>query len=111
MLPTYEKFFGKTAFTAAGTTSFTAVNPNTGLFNLKEGMYVHHFKNVVGQVSALAAEIQRKLEADRQLKMEEGFINQAEKEETVRPLTEQLGSERILRTSTLVPVPEICCTE
>jgi hypothetical protein len=30
---------------------------------------------------------------------------------SIRPLTNELGSQRILRTSTLVPVPEICCSE
>jgi len=27
------------------------------------------------------------------------------------PLSDQLGNHRILRTSTLVPVPAVCCTE
>lgn len=111
MLPTYEKFFAKPAFNTVNTNTTLMVNQNAGLFNLKEGMYVHHFKNVMGQVSISAAERQKKLEAERQLRLEEGYISQAEKEETVRPLTEQLGIERILRTSTLVPVPEICCIE
>ncbi len=81
------------------------------LLNLQEGMSIEHFKNTVNEISNTALERQQKLEAERHLRMEEGIISQAEKEENIRPLTEQLGSERILRTSTLVPVPPICCTE
>jgi hydrogenase maturation factor len=81
------------------------------LLNLQEGMSIEHFKNTVNEISTTALERQQKLEAERHLRMEEGIICQAEKEENIRPLTEQLGSERILRTSTLVPVPPICCTE
>jgi hypothetical protein len=112
MLPTYDKFFGRSAFDRSNTAMMlNSVNTASNLINLQEGMSVHHFKNVIGQVSVSAADRQKKLEAERQLRLEEGYISQAEKGETVRPLTEQLGSERILRTSTLVPVPEICCTE
>lgn len=112
MLPTYEKFFGAGVFNRNNNaTRLERINPNLGLFNLEEGMSVQYFKTAVNELSLSASQIQQKLEAERQLRMEEGFINQAEKEESIRPLTEQLGSERILRTSTLVPVPEICCTE
>ena len=62
--------------------------------------------------AATAAGIkQQQLETNLQNSIEEAFIDEAQKEELLRPLTEQLGSERILRTSTLVPVPPICCTE
>jgi hypothetical protein len=112
MLPTYDKFFGRTNF---GRTNDSIRSANTAVqkdvLNLQQGMSVHHFKNAVGDVGIAAATTQKRLENERQLRMEEGFISQAEKGENIRPLTEQLGSERILRTSTLVPVPQICCTE
>ncbi len=112
MLPTYEKFFGQSVFIRNNNaTRLERVNPTLGLFNLQEGMSVHYFRSAVNELSSSASEIQQRLESERQLRMEEGFINQAEKEENIRPLTEQLGTERILRTSTLVPVPEICCIE
>jgi hypothetical protein len=119
MLPTYDKFFGQTDFnrnnnTAAGNIdnpSFHRSSVRSNVFNMQEGMSVHHFKSRVNEVSMAAAEKQKQLEAEQQLRLEEGIINQADKGENVRPLTDQLGSERILRTSTLVPVPHICCTE
>lgn len=111
MLPTYDKFYGRTSFAGTNNNVFNTSAVNTDIINLQEGMSVHRFKNTVGEVSRVALERQQKLESAQQLRMEEGFINQAEKEESIRPLTEQLGSERILRTSTLVPVPEICSTK
>ena len=112
MLPTYDKFFGKNVFTRnTNLGRMERFNASAGLFNLQEGMAVQQFKNVVSETLLSASERQRELEAERQLHREDLFISQAEKEESIRPLTEQLGSERILRTSTLVPVPEICCTE
>jgi hypothetical protein len=109
MMPTYEKFFARSADPNSPVFSNRTVIFNNA--NLKQGMFIKHFSNAVNAFTASAAQIQIRLEENRQLKMEEGFISQAEKEENIRPLTEQLGSERILRTSTLVPVPEICCTE
>jgi len=109
MLPTYEKFFGRPT-SLNNNIAGGRVNASVAV-NVNEGMAVYHFKNTVSDISRVAAERQKKIEAQRQLRMEEGFIDQAEKEENIRPLTEQLGSGRILRTSTLVPVPEICCTE
>ncbi|MBC7830278.1 MAG: hypothetical protein H7122_21220, partial [Chitinophagaceae bacterium] len=111
MLPTYEKFWSKSPLTANDNPTFSRVNPGLGLLNLKQGMSIQYFKNAVGEVDKGATERQQKLEAQRQLRMEEGFINQAQGEEWIRPLTAELGSQRILRTSTLVPVPEICCSE
>ena len=110
MLPTYEKFFGPSVFTQNNIAA-TRVNPAFGLFNLEQGMSVQYFRSAINELSASASQIQQRLEAEKQLRMEEGFISQAEKEENIRPLTEQLGTERILRTSTLVPVPEVCCTD
>jgi hypothetical protein len=111
MLPTYDKFFGRTNF-ARNNDNIRFANSavQRDILNLQEGMSVHHFKNAVSDISVGASARQKKLESERQLRMEEGFISLAEKGENIRPLTEQLGSERILRTSTLVPVPEICCT-
>lgn len=109
MLPTYEKFFSRTDDRGSSTTvAGTSVNRNA-----KEdlGMEVQTFKRRVVESGRAAGKIQEKIEQDRQTKLEEGFINEANRNETVRPLSDQLGSERILRTSTLVAVPEICCTE
>ncbi len=110
MLPTYDKFYGRPNFNRGENIRFNR-SFNMNLLNLQEGMSIEHFKNTVNEISNTALERQQKLEAERHLRMEEGIISQAEKEENIRPLTEQLGSERILRTSTLVPVPPICCTE
>ncbi|MDB5206004.1 MAG: hypothetical protein JWR72_1079 [Flavisolibacter sp.] len=111
MLPTYDKFFGRTSFRNNDNIRFANTAVQKDILNLQEGMSISHFKNAVGDINVGASTRQKKLESERQLRMEEGFISQAEKGENIRPLTEQLGSERILRTSTLVPVPEICCTE
>ena len=110
MLPTYDKFFARPSVNNQNLL-FSNRAANLDLLNLKQGMAIEHFKNAVGDISFSASGRQQQLESERQLRMEEGFISQAEKGESVRPLTEQLGSERILRTSTLVPVPEICCTD
>jgi hypothetical protein len=74
-------------------------------------MEVQRFKSTLNYATVVAAEKQLQLEKDLHGLMEEQFINEAQKQERIRPLTEQLGTERILRTSTLVPVPAICCTE
>ena len=74
-------------------------------------MEIRHFKTALNYSSAAASVKHQQIENDFQNRMEEEFIDQAQKEELLRPLTEQLGSERILRTSTLVPVPPICCTD
>lgn len=110
MLPTYEKFWSQSPLTRTQNVTFSRT-PGLGLLDLKQGMSVQHFKNAIGEVDRRSTERQRGLEAQRQQRMEEGFIDQAEKGESTRPLTDQLGSQRILRTSTLVPVPEICCSE
>lgn len=108
MLPTYDKFWGRPANRAGGLLLDRA---NAAVTKLPQGMFVQRFGEGVADVGRFAAEKQWRLEQQRQSKWEEGIISQAEKEEMIRPLTEQLGSQRILRTSTLVPVPEICCAE
>jgi hypothetical protein len=111
MLPTYEKFWSQSPLSRNDNPAFSRVIPGLDLLNLKQGMSIPYFRNAVGEVDRGSAARQQKLEAQRQLRMEEGFINQAQEGESVRPLTDELGSQRILRTSTLVPVPEICCSE
>jgi len=74
-------------------------------------MQIQHFKSTLKYANALAAEKQFQLERQSHDQMEEEIIDEAQQQERIRPLTDQLGSERILRTSTLVPVPEVCCTE
>jgi hypothetical protein len=74
-------------------------------------MEVQHFKTRLNYATVAANSKQLQLEGNLQTRIEEEFINQAQKEEFIRPLTDQLGTERILRTSTLVPVPPICCTD
>lgn len=111
MLPTYDKFFARTNLGNNPNVMFDRRAADLDILNLQEGMSVQRFKNAISEVNIVAAEQQKRIEAERQLRMEEGFIDQAEKEENIRPLTEQLGTERILRTSTLVPVPPICATD
>ncbi|TDH27351.1 hypothetical protein EXU57_07125 [Segetibacter sp. 3557_3] len=109
MLPTYDKFYSPPPANTAGSNSPRLSNRQ--VVKLEEGMEVQRFKSSVREVNAVATEKQAQLERNLQGRMEEQFINEAQKAERVRPLTDQLGSGRILRTSTLVPVPDICCTE
>jgi hypothetical protein len=113
MLPTYDKFSSpfSRGNNAAMFTNNEFSNSNQSIVKLDEGMEIQHFKTKLNYATAAANNKQLQLEANLQLQMEEQFINQAQKEEFIRPLTDQLGSERILRTSTLVPVPPICCTD
>ena len=111
MLPTYDKF--NSPFSRGNNLGGFANNEfnNRSVVNLQEGMEVQHFKTRLNFAAAAAGVKHEQLENDFYNRMEEEFINQAQKEELIRPLTNQLGSERILRTSTLVPVPPICCTD
>jgi hypothetical protein len=109
MLPTYDKFISP--FTRGNNLAVDREGPQNNMVNLEEGMSVQYFKAAAQYYSAFADNKQLQRESNLQNRIEEGYIDQAKKEEFIRPLTEQLGTERILRTSTLVPVPEICCTE
>ena len=110
MLPTYEKF--NSPFTRGNNiTNVRSDFSNRNMVNFEEGMHIEYFKVGLNYAAAAASAKQQQSEAELQSRMEEAFIDQAQKEELIRPLTEQLGSERILRTSTLVPVPPICCAE
>ena len=113
MLPTYDKFIspfsrGNNNLAVNANNEF---NNRSNLLNFEEGMAIQHFKTSLNFASVAASQKQQQLDDNFQNNMEEEFINQAQKEEMMRPLTEQLGSERILRTSTLVPVPDICCID
>ncbi len=112
MLPTYDKF--SSPFPRGNTAAVDMTHSGLGnatLVNLEEGMEIHHFKKRLDVTSAAANSKQLQLERNLHANMEEEYINQAQKEEFIRPLTDQLGSERILRTSTLVAVPPVCCTD
>jgi hypothetical protein len=106
MLPTYDKFFAKQEITRG-----QRFSTSMQVFDLEKGMNVTHFKSMLQETARMAMERQFTLEADLQSRIEEGIISQADKEEQLRPLTDHLGTQRILRTSTLVEVPEVCCTE
>jgi hypothetical protein len=106
MLPTYEKF--SSPFKRGNDEIFIR---NRSMVKIDEGMEIQYFRTTINHASAAASVKQQQIENDLQGRMEEAFIDQAQKEELIRPLTEQLGSERILRTSTLVPVPPVCCTD
>lgn len=109
MLPTYDKFISP--FKRGNNLAVNNEGPQHDVINLEQGMNVQYFKTAASYFSTAAQSKQLQVENDLQNRIEEGYISQAQKEEFIRPLTEQLGSERILRTSTLVAVPEICCTE
>jgi hypothetical protein len=111
MLPTYDKFFARSNTGRRSNLVASSQATNMQMMNLQQGMSVEYFKNSMRDIGRAAGNIQKKLEEERYLQMEEAFIDQANKEENIRPLTDQLGSERILRTSTLVPVPAVCCTD
>jgi hypothetical protein len=110
MLPTYDKFFSPTRETLYSK-RVKGKNNQAEMAKIEEGMEIHHFRTNLNRLVADAEEIQKKLEEDLHSKLEEQYINEAQKQELIRPLTDQLGLERILRTSTLVPVPPICFTE
>ncbi len=111
MLPTYDKFvspFSRGNNLGINARSEYSVN---SMQNMEEGMGIQYFKARMNYTTVAAGVKQQQLETNIQNNMEEAYINQAQKEEMLRPLTEQLGSERILRTSTLVAVPPVCCTD
>jgi hypothetical protein len=108
MFPTYDKFYSPGR---SGNRSKGAGNEDSIALNMihpEEGMEIHHFRTMVTRKATDAAAIQQNLEDELQSRVEEECITEAQKQEIIRPLTDQLGHERILRTSTLVPVPSIC---
>ena len=105
MLPTYDKFYSKDYESRFA--ELTSERKSARL-NMEEGMYVQHFKSALNYGVRAAAEKQLQLEDGLQIKLEDRCISEAQKQEFIRPLTDHLGAERILRTSTLVPVPAIC---
>ncbi len=105
MLPTYDKFFTRTIRTRTAE-SFSGQEP--ARITLEEGMEIRRFTAAVSQEIYSADDIQQEMEKEFYDKMEELYITESEKQDLIRPLTDHLGSERILRTSTLVPVPSIC---
>ena len=111
MLPTYDKFVSP--FSRGNNLGINARSENSvnSMMNMEEGMGIQYFKAQMNYTTVAAGVKQQQLENNLQNNMEEAYINQAQKEEMLRPLTEQLGSERILRTSTLVAVPPVCCTD
>ena len=109
MLPGYDKFFSPRADIRQEREGQAAAGDIT-LLDFHEGMEVQLFKNSMFRATESAALLQQQKEKDLYDHMEEKFISEAQKQEKIRPLTEQLGTQRILRTSTLVPVPEVCCT-
>jgi hypothetical protein len=111
MLPTYDKFYSPVGRTNTNAMFVRSEAREVASLNLEEGMQVQRFKSAVKYANSLAAEKQFQLEIIPQDQVEEEIIDAANQQERIRPLTDQLGSERILRTSTLVPVPEVCCTE
>ena len=111
MLPTYDKFYSPVRQANNNALFVRSQVGELQAFKLEEGMQVQSFKSALNYTNVAAAEKQHQLDNDLQNQLEDEFINEAQKQERIRPLTDQLGSERILRTSTLVPVPEVCCTE
>jgi hypothetical protein len=111
MLPTYDKFYSPVGMANNNAMFVRSEAAALRSFKLEEGMQVQHFRSTLKYANALAAEKQFQLERQREDQLEEEIIDEANQQERIRPLTDQLGSERILRTSTLVPVPEVCCTE
>ena len=74
-----------------------------------------NFKNYMGNVHEGMQEMQNKIHAEymRRYSTEnnEQSMYSSDMYEGTRPLTTDLGFHRILRTSTLKEVPEVCCTE
>jgi len=108
MLPTYDKFYSPQRKTGSTKRSTQKGSLQEQLVKMEEGMEIHRFKANLNQFGIDAAALQQVLEDNLRTKIEEQIIEESQKQELIRPLTEQLGQERILRTSTLVPVPPIC---
>jgi hypothetical protein len=106
MLPTYDKFIGRND--SAKLNEVMEGNRNNLEEMLKDGMAIRQFKSALSNSIHQAAIRQHDLENEFQNQLEEEYINEAQQQEMIRPLTDQLGTQRILRTSTLVPVPQVC---
>jgi hypothetical protein len=111
MLPTYDKFYSPGRESVSSKRSAKGENTQAGMTRMEEGMEIQHFKTSLNRLTVDAEAIQKELEDNLHTRLEEQYIDEAQKSELIRPLTDQLGLERILRTSTLVPVPPICFTE
>jgi hypothetical protein len=111
MMPTYDKFYSPPNEEDKNKLIVNRNKMGGRQGDLEEGMEIQYFKNQLNDVGRRANEKQRERENDLYNRLEEQFIDESQRNEMIRPLTDQLGSERILRTSTLAAVPEICCAE
>ncbi|MBS1730330.1 MAG: hypothetical protein JSS67_06075 [Bacteroidetes bacterium] len=122
MMPGYENFFitpGKRKqYEQAYYTSGDMDHSNTSnqIFDNKKTVTAQtNFKNYMGGIREGMHEMQSKIHAEYMRRYSvEGNSQQPfsyTPDEGVRPLTTDLGFHRILRTSTLMEVPEVCCTE
>lgn len=102
MLPGYENFFVNRNLdqNVAGATYYKAAAPVTAA---DYRQYVERTHAVIEQTRAQVLARQRQLEAELF-----SYFAQVDAEGP-RPMTSDLGNHRILRTSLLVSVPEVCC--
>ncbi len=121
MMPGYENFFVtqdkrnqyNQVYAAEGMHGSGPLNRN---MNKKDtAAFQANFKNYMINVNEGMNEMQNKIHTEYMKRYstensEQGiYINNSD--DGVRPLTTDLGFHRILRTSTLIEVPEVCCTE
>ena len=106
MMPGYDNFFVNERYHSQqkSTYSFTHNNAaeRTGLFTAAE------YKNFIKTTTAAMEETRQELHRSRQTESYLYSNNNAEAYGP-RPLTSDLGNYRILRTSLLVAIPEVCC--
>lgn len=121
MMPGYENFF----VTENNRSQYNQIYAADNLHgsdplskNIKEknaAGFQANFKNYMGNVHEGMQEMQNKIHAEymRRYSTEnnEQSMYSSDMYEGTRPLTTDLGFHRILRTSTLKEVPEVCCTE
>ena len=107
MMPGYDNFFANPQYYQQNPEVYTRNNNfnfNTGAFTAAE------FKNIIRASNAVMDQTREQVYESRQLALYTHENVGLYDDNGPRPLTSDLGNYRILRTSLLVAVPEVCCT-
>ena len=106
MMPGYENFLINERHLEQQPGEYAFIRSEN--LNNKKTLNSAEFKNFINRTqSAMKA---TRLDAYSSAQTEEYLSNNNESNAGARPLTSDLGNYRILRTSLLVAVPEVCCT-
>jgi hypothetical protein len=107
MLPGYDNFFANPNYYQAKSSSFMHVNTSLIMDDVR--LKAELFRNMIQTSNVAINQTRAQKYAHRQ--GDDNADNIAFVDDNgPRPLTSDLGNYRILRTSLLVAVPEICCT-